>query len=193
LWVVVGLGNPGRKYSKTRHNIGFMVIEEIARRHGIDFQEEGTYRRGRGFIEGEEVLLVEPFLYMNRSGSVVKDVVNEFRIPLERLLVIHDDIDMKTGKLRIKRKGSSGGHKGVESIIQSIGSREFTRIKIGIGREEGIAPEEYVLTKFKKDEIPFIKDTIKRASDAVTSILLRGLDKAMGKFNREIVETRRDS
>lgn len=185
MWIVAGLGNPGKKYSRTRHNIGFMVVEEIARRYEIDFKERGKYRIGRGSIDGEKVLLMEPLLYMNKTGIAVKDIISKFNIPLERIIVIHDDLDMEVGKLRIRRKGSSGGHKGVESIIQNISSKDFVRLKIGIGRDEEVPAEDYVLNKFRKNEIPTIKTAIERASDAVTAILLDGLDKAMNRFNSD--------
>ncbi|MEW6215085.1 MAG: aminoacyl-tRNA hydrolase [Nitrospirota bacterium] len=186
MWVVAGLGNPGSKYSRTRHNIGFMVIEEIAHRYEIDLKEkEGKYRIGRCSTDGENMLLIEPLLYMNMSGIVVKNILNKFNIRPENLIVIHDDLDMETGKLRIRRKGSSGGHKGVESIIQSICSKDFIRLKIGIGKDASITAEDYVLRRFGKDEVFLIKEAIKRASDAVTSILLDGLDKAMNRFNTQ--------
>jgi PTH1 family peptidyl-tRNA hydrolase len=185
MWTVAGLGNPGKKYSKTKHNIGFMVIEEIARKFEIDLKDKAKYRIGKGSIDGENILLIEPLLYMNKSGVAVKDIINKFNIPLGKVIVIHDDLDMEIGKLRIRREGSSGGHKGIESIIQSLSSKDFVRLKIGIGREEGILAEDYVLSKFKKDEIPLIKKGIERAADAVTSILVDGLEKAMNIFNRD--------
>jgi PTH1 family peptidyl-tRNA hydrolase len=185
MWIVVGLGNPGKRYSRTRHNIGFMVVEDIARRYEIDFKEKEKYRIGTGSIDGEKVLLIEPLLYMNNSGLTVKDVIRRFNIPLEKLIVIHDDLDMEVGKLKIRRKGSSGGHKGVESIIQNISSKDFARLKIGIGREVGITSEDYVLSKFRKDEISLIKSAIEKASDTVTCIVLDGLDKAMNRFNTD--------
>lgn len=185
MWAIVGLGNPGRKYSRTRHNIGFMVIEELARRYDIDFQEKKAFRTGRGSMDRQEVLLIEPLLYMNNSGIVVKDISNRFNIPPENLIVIHDDLDMEVGKVRIRRKGSAGGHKGVESIIQHLSTKDFVRLKIGIGREAGIAPEDYVLSKFKKNEIPAAKSTIEKAADALISIMTEGLDKSMNKFNSE--------
>lgn len=184
MWVIVGLGNPGRRYLRTRHNVGFMVIEEIARRYEIDLKEkERRYRIGRGSINGEDILLIEPLLYMNRSGLAVKDIVNKFNIQVEDLIVIHDDIDMETGKLRIRRRGSSGGHQGVKSIIQSVGSKDFIRLKIGIGRDASVIPEDYVLSRFRKNEVPLIKEAIKKASDAVVSIIVDGVDKAMNIYN----------
>jgi PTH1 family peptidyl-tRNA hydrolase len=183
-WVIAGLGNPGRRYSRTRHNIGFMVLEEVASRYTIDFidKKEG-YRLGKGFIEGHNILLIEPLLYMNMSGPVIKKILMKFSTQPEYLLVIHDDLDMETGKLKIKKTGSSGGHKGIESIIQSIGLRDFIRLKVGIGREEGVSAEDYVLSKFKRHELAVIKDTIKKAADAVHCIVTEGVDKAMNEFN----------
>ncbi|OGW37739.1 MAG: aminoacyl-tRNA hydrolase [Nitrospirae bacterium RBG_13_39_12] len=184
MWVIAGLGNPGKKYSRTRHNIGFLVVEEVAYRHKITCKDrkEG-YRIGKGFIDSHKILLLEPLLYMNMSGPVIKNVIRKFDIQPEKLIVIHDDIDIGIGKLKIRGKGSSGGHKGVESIINSIGSRDFIRVKVGIGREEGISAEDYVLSKFRRHEISSIKDTIKMSADAVYSIVSEGLDKAMNRFN----------
>jgi PTH1 family peptidyl-tRNA hydrolase len=182
--VVAGLGNPGRRYCRTRHNIGFMVLEEFAYRYKIDFvDKKGAYRLGRGFLEGHNILLIEPLLYMNMSGPVIKKIIARFSIQPEHLLVIHDDLDMEIGKLKIKKTGSSGGHKGIESIIQCIGSRDFIRLKVGIGREDGVSAEDHVLSKFKRHELAVIKDSIKKAADAVYCIVTEGLDKAMNKFN----------
>jgi peptidyl-tRNA hydrolase, PTH1 family len=183
MWLIAGLGNPGRKYSRTRHNVGFMALEELARKFRIDFAVRRQYRLGRGSMEGNKILLLEPLLFMNLSGHVVKDVCRRFGIQFENLVVIHDDLDMEAGKLRIRKTGSSGGHKGVESIIQSIGSRDFIRVKAGIGRDPSIPAEEYVLRKFTRQEISVIKDMIDSAADAVHSIISQGVDRAMNKFN----------
>jgi PTH1 family peptidyl-tRNA hydrolase len=184
MWVIAGLGNPGKRYSRTRHNIGFMVVEEVAHRNKIDFKDRKQgYRIGRGSIKRHDILLIEPLLYMNMSGPVIKNVLRKFNIQPENLISIHDDLDMEIGKLKIKRKGSSGGHKGVESIIQSIGSTDFIRLKIGIGREEGLSSEDHVLRKFRRNEIALIKDMIRKAADAVHSIVSEGVEKAMNMFN----------
>ena len=183
MWVIAGLGNPGRKYSRTRHNIGFMAVEEIAQRNGIEFTDRKEYRIGRGSIEGHNVILIEPLLYMNRSGPVVNAILKKFTVQFDNLIVIHDDLDMETGKLRIRKTGSSGGHKGVESIIQNIGAKDFIRVKIGIGREPGILVEDYVLSKFTRQEISAIKETIGKTTDAVHAIIADGVDKAMNTFN----------
>ena len=183
MWVIAGLGNPGRKYSRTRHNIGFMAVEEIAQRNGIEFTDRKEYRIGRGSIEGHNVILIEPLLYMNRSGPVVNAILKKFTVQFDNLIVIHDDLDMETGKLRIRKTGSSGGHKGVESIIQNIGAKDFIRVKIGIGREPGTLVEDYVLSKFTRQEISAIKETIEKTTDAVHAIIDEGVDKAMNTFN----------
>jgi PTH1 family peptidyl-tRNA hydrolase len=184
MWIVAGLGNPGKKYSRTRHNIGFMVIDEVACRHRIDLKGKETYRIGKGIIEGRDILLVEPLLYMNMSGPVIKNILRKFNIPSQNLLVIHDDLDIEIGRLRIKRTGSSGGHKGVESIIQGIDSKDFVRLKIGISRETGVSSENYVLSRFKRNEIPTVKDIIQKAADAVSSIVSAGVEKAMNIYNK---------
>jgi peptidyl-tRNA hydrolase, PTH1 family len=183
LWLVVGLGNPGRRYSRTRHNVGFMVAGEIARRYGIEFITRESYAIGKGSGEGKSLILLEPLTFMNRSGLAVKDVLRRCTAPPEQVIVIQDDIDMETGKLKIRKNGSSGGHKGVESVIQTLATRDFIRVKIGVGREEGIPVEEYVLRPFRKDETSLIKEAIVRAADAVGVIMEHGVEKAMNLFN----------
>lgn len=184
MWLIAGLGNPGPEYEKTRHNIGFIVLEEIARRSGLRFKRERYARISVGTIQGTNAALIEPMTFMNLSGIAIKNALEQFNVGPDNLIVIHDDIDMDTGRLRIRKRGSSGGHRGIESIISSIGSKEFIRVKIGIGREQGVPVEEYVLSKFRKEEIPLIRDTVKRAVDAVFCIISKGVDKAMNEFNR---------
>lgn len=183
MWAIVGLGNYGSKYIKTRHNLGFMALEAIAESSGIALQEKRDYLIGKGSMAGHDVLLTEPLTFMNNSGIAVRDVFKRFNILPENLIVIHDDLDMETGKLKIKKNGSSGGHRGIESIIQNIGTKEFIRVKIGIGRDIEMLAEDYVLKKFRRDELPLIKDAIKRAVDAVAAIVSEGVTKAMNKFN----------
>jgi PTH1 family peptidyl-tRNA hydrolase len=184
LWAVVGLGNPGRKYQRTRHNIGFMVLEQISLAHGFKPTEKKLYISARGSIGEQDVLLMEPLTFMNLSGLAVREVLRRFHFSPESLVVIHDDLDMETGKLKIKVGGSSGGHRGVESIIQNIGSEDFIRVKIGIGREEEMPAEEFVLSKFKRKEINTIKQSINDASDAILCILQEGTSQAMSRFNK---------
>jgi PTH1 family peptidyl-tRNA hydrolase len=183
MWVIAGLGNPGRKYSRTRHNIGFMVLEEVARRHSIDLKDRKGYRIGKGSIDTHPLLLVEPLIYMNLSGRIIRKILRRFSVAPEHLLTIYDDLDIQPGTLKIKKRGSSGGHRGVESIIQHISSREFIRIKVGIGREEGVPAENYVLSKFKRHEIPVMKQMIQTAADAVDTIVTEGVERAMNVFN----------
>jgi peptidyl-tRNA hydrolase, PTH1 family len=183
LWIVAGLGNPGRRYSKTRHNVGFMIADAIAGEFGIELRKREYCLAGMGSIEDSDVVLMEPLTFMNRSGLAVEDLMERYHVPHERLIVLHDDIDMETGKLKIRRRGSSGGHKGIESILEYIGTGDFVRVKIGIGREEGIPVEDYVLSKFRRDEIPVIHEAIQKASGAVVAIISEGVDKAMNFFN----------
>ncbi|MEW6054808.1 MAG: aminoacyl-tRNA hydrolase [Nitrospirota bacterium] len=183
MWLIAGLGNPGRKYARTRHNVGFMTIREIADRHGIELSEKKGYAIGRGSIEGHDILLLEPLLFMNMSGIIVHQISRKFNILPEKLIIIHDDLDMVTGRLRIRRMGSSGGHKGVDSVIQYTGTKAFIRIKIGIGREKEEPAEEYVLKKFSRRETSLIREAIQRAADAIVITVSEGVDKAMNRFN----------
>lgn len=186
MWAVAGLGNPGRKYSKTRHNIGFIVLESIAEKYGIALDtEKKQYISGRGSIEGKDVILMEPQTFMNKSGPAVKAVIDFLKIPAENLIVIHDDIDMETGRIKLKRGGSSGGHRGVQSIIQSIGTKAFIRVKIGVGRDAEIPPEEYVLKKFNKPDMPLIKEAVITAVDAVSAVISHSMSYAMNIFNKK--------
>jgi PTH1 family peptidyl-tRNA hydrolase len=184
LWLLVGLGNPGSRYARTRHNAGFLVIEELAGREGLEFREKADYRICDGSIEGERIALVEPLTFMNRSGSAVRKAADRFAVSPENIIVVHDDLDFETGKLKIRRKGSSGGHKGVESIIQGIGSGDFIRVKVGIGRDQLVPVEKYVLSKFTKEELPLVREAVGRAADAIPFIISEGIEKAMNKFNK---------
>lgn len=188
MWIIAGLGNPGTKYSATRHNIGFKVIELLSEESDIPLREADMYFAGKGAIEGIDVILLKPLIFMNRSGVAIKKILKKNNLLsddlTDRLIVVHDDLDMDLGVLKIRRGGSSGGHKGVESIIQEIGTKNFVRVKIGIGRDSSVPVEEYVLQNFKPSEKNVIKDAIINAARAVTLIVTEGLDKAMNKYNR---------
>lgn len=188
MWAVVGLGNPGRKYQRTRHNIGFMVLEQLALAHGFKPTEKKLYISAKGSIGEQDVLLMEPLTFMNLSGLAVREFLRRFRLSPESLVVIHDDLDIATGRLKIKAGGSSGGHRGVESIIQNIGSKDFVRVKIGIGRDEEIPAEEFVLSRFKREELTAMRQSVKDASDAVLCILQEGTARAMNRFNKKALK-----
>lgn len=181
--IVVGLGNPGRKYSGTRHNIGFMVVEELAKRYRVE-KEESKYDAIIGDIRigAEKVLLVKPLTYMNLSGKTVQPLVRFYKLDLNDLLVIYDDMDIETGKLRIRTNGGTGGHKGMTSITERLSSKEFPRIRGGIGRppDETI---EWVLGKFSPNEKPLIDAMIVKAADAVEAWVKYGIDRAMNEYN----------
>ncbi|SPQ01800.1 Peptidyl-tRNA hydrolase [Candidatus Sulfobium mesophilum] len=185
MWLLVGLGNPGSRYAKTRHNIGFLVLEELADRQDLEFREKTDYKICDGSIEGEKIALIEPLTFMNRSGSAVRKVVDRFAIPPENIIVVHDDLDLETGRLKVRRRGSSGGHKGLESIIQCIGSSDFIRVKIGIGRDQRVPVEKFVLSRFAKEELPAVKEAISRAADSIPFIISEGIEKAMNRFNKK--------
>lgn len=183
MWLLVGLGNPGLRYARTRHNIGFMVLDRLAESLGLSFSEKTDYRICSGSISGQKVVLMEPLTFMNRSGGAVRRVLSKYTVLPEHIIVIHDDLDLDAGKLKIRKKGSSGGHKGVESVIQNLGTRDFTRVRIGIGRDPLIPTEDYVLSRFRKDEQPLLKEAETRAVEAISCIIASGIDKAMNRFN----------
>lgn len=184
MWVIAGLGNPGSKYVNTRHNIGFKVIEQISKERNISLEKKDIYIIGKGVIEGEEIILLKPLLFMNKSGIAVNKILKQFNVEPDKLIVIHDDLDLAVGILKIKKNGSSGGHKGVESIIQETGTKNFIRIKIGIGRDSDIPVEKYVLSNFRSDEKDLINETIIKGAQAVFCIVKDNVDKAMNIFNR---------
>lgn len=184
--VIVGLGNPGRKYAKTRHNVGFMVVDELARKYGLAFREKNDYYIAEWRLENKDITIIKPTTYMNLSGTAVKKVVNEKilkNLP-ESLIVIHDDVDMPLGKIKIKKNGSSGGHKGVQSIIDSLGTKDFIRIKIGIGKDPYQDVSEYVLSPFTSEQRAKIKEKISEAVDSIVVIINEGVNKAMNIYNR---------
>jgi PTH1 family peptidyl-tRNA hydrolase len=189
--LIVGLGNPGRSYASNRHNIGFICLNHFARTHGIKFdQKKGRARIGIGKAASNEVILAKPQTYVNLSGESVSPLVKRFNINLNDLIVIHDDLDLPLAKMRISYGSSSGGHKGINSIIQELGSQDFTRIRIGIGRpDKAEASEEeiiaYVLSDFTPEQKKAITPVIPRVSEALLCLLTEGLTLAMNKYNRD--------
>jgi PTH1 family peptidyl-tRNA hydrolase len=186
MWLVAGLGNPGDEYSDTRHNIGFAVIDALAARHSISLkQKTSSYKFGRGFIEDQKAVLIKPLTFMNRSGIAVRDALFK-NDEIENLIIIHDDLDLDPGIIRIRKTGSAGGHNGIQSIIDFLNSKDFIRIKIGIGRSDRISPEKYVLRPFNKKERPLIEEAVVRSIEAVTDILTRGVSYAQNLHHRSV-------
>ncbi len=183
--LIVGLGNPGRSYQDTRHNVGFMIADKIAGDFGISFSKkkfDTVY--GRGLIEDNEILLVKPLAYMNRSGPPVQQLARYYRIQSKDMLVIHDDIDLAFGRLKIKEKGGHGGHNGIRSLIDAFGGGDFLRLRIGVGRSEtGSDVTGHVLGKFSAQQIRFLDRIIKNARNAVVTILSHGTKVGMNLFN----------
>ena len=167
--MIVGLGNPGKQYEGTRHNIGFHVIDELSKRLNIPLNQSkfnGMY--GAGFVGTEKVMLLKPLTYMNLSGECIVPMMNYFDVEDEELVVIYDDLDLETGKLRLRGKGSAGGHNGIKSLIQHLGTQEFNRIRVGVNRPPaGMKVADYVLSKFSKDDQPIVQDAINKSVDAV--------------------------
>lgn len=183
--LVVGLGNPGTDYAHTRHNAGFLVVDEVAAAWGISIhQKKFNVELGRGRVNGIETLLVKPQAYMNKSGLPVRQVGDYFKISYQDMLVIHDDIDLEFGRLKIKVKGGHGGHNGVRSLIDALGEDAFVRLRVGVGRSgnEGNVVN-HVLGTFNQQERASLEKVIKRARDAVETILCEGAKEGMNRFN----------
>jgi PTH1 family peptidyl-tRNA hydrolase len=183
--LVVGLGNPGNTYKRTRHNVGFMVVDQIAEDFSIALvKQKFDTVFGRGSVDDVEVVLAKPMAFMNRSGPLVQKIARYYRILSEDMLVVHDDIDLAFGRIKIKEKGGDGGHKGVRSIIDAFGGGEFVRLRIGVGRPEaGINAADHVLGKFSLKEKKVLHRIISEARDAVVTILCKGAKEGMNRFN----------
>ena len=186
--LIAGLGNPGLKYKNTRHNLGFMVIDELARDYDIKLvtdKKNGVFV-GDDLISGKKVVLAKPQLFMNNSGIPIKLLVNYFKISLgDSLIVIHDDMDLLFGSIRIRKDGASAGHNGLESIIKEVGSKDFVRVRLGIGRPLlKNKAADYVLSVFSKDETTILGSFVTKAKEAVVSILKEGVENSMNSFNR---------
>jgi PTH1 family peptidyl-tRNA hydrolase len=185
LRLVVGLGNPGKTYSKTRHNAGFMVVDKISDDFSIALEKRKFDARfGIGAVDGVKIVLAKPMAYMNRSGPQIQKIAGYFRILCEDILVIHDDIDLVFGRLKIKEKGGDGGHRGVRSIIDAFGGGDFTRLRIGVGRPDAErGASDYVLGKFSLEESKVLSQIITTAKDAIVTILCKGTKEGMNRFN----------
>lgn len=183
--LIVGLGNPGEKYAKTRHNIGFRAISKLAKEFSIKADQLKCHSLvGEGFYENEKIILAQPLTYMNKSGKAVNSLLNKYNLKLEDIIVIYDDLDLDVGEIRIKRKGSSGGHNGLKSIINNLKSKEFVRIRIGIGRPPaGFNVADYVLDYFDNEEEIVIQENLDEVIEAVKVIKNDSVEKAMNNFN----------
>jgi len=190
LHVVAGLGNPGDKYGGTRHNVGFFVVDALSSEYSIPLDRrkfDALY--GRGSVKGEEVILIKPQSYMNRSGIPICRFMDYFEISHRNMLVIHDDIDLVYGRIKIKAKGGHGGHNGVRSIIDTLGDDNFTRLRVGIGRSENESNvTRYVLGRFRSDEKKLLEQIVARSRDAAVTILCEGTKEGMNRFNERTIQ-----
>lgn len=182
--VIIGLGNPGRDYEKTRHNAGFMVIDEIANKLGISGgKEKFDAVLLEDFVGQEKVVLVKPLTFMNDSGRAVRRIIDFYSLNPTDIIVIYDDVDIDLGKLRIRKNGSAGTHNGMKSIIYELKSDNFPRVRLGINKEKRGDLKRFVLKKFSKEEVPLLIDVVKRAADAAISMVEDDIDKVMNQFN----------
>ena len=185
MYVVVGLGNPGKQYENTRHNVGFNVIDILAKEYGISVSKiKHKALIGEGRVGSEKVLLVKPQTYMNLSGETLIDIYNYYKVDLENIVVIYDDIDLDVGKLRIRKKGSAGTHNGMRSIVKCLGSTEFPRVRVGVSKPmPGQNLADFVLSRFRKEEADDLAMGLEKACNAVDCIIRENLDLAMNKYN----------
>jgi peptidyl-tRNA hydrolase, PTH1 family len=187
-YLIVGLGNPGKKYEATRHNVGWWVVDELVRRYSLVFEKkERKAITADGLIRDRRVLVAKPQTYMNLSGESVRALVDFYKISLDHLLVVSDHLDIPLGTLRLRAKGSAGGQNGIKSIIQHLGTDEFCRVRFGIGRPPGkMDPADYVLLPFKDDEAITARIVLDRAADAIETWLTEGIELAMTRYNGEV-------
>ncbi|EOT23386.1 peptidyl-tRNA hydrolase [Eubacterium sp. 14-2] len=186
MFIIAGLGNPTRQYEKTRHNVGFDVIDLLAEKYNIKVNEK-KHRAlcGTGILEGQKVLLVKPQTFMNLSGESIGAILNYYKIPPEtNFMVLYDDISLPPGRLRIRKKGSAGGHNGIKNIISHVGTQEFLRIKIGVGEKpQGRDLADYVLSRFSKEERELVEEAFGKACEAAAMMVQGETDRAMNQFN----------
>lgn len=185
MYIIVGLGNPGQKYDQTRHNVGFDAIDKLANKHGIKVDKlKHRALLGEGRIGNDKVLLVKPQTYMNLSGESLASICGYYKVDLENLIVMYDDIDLDVGKLRIRKKGSAGSHNGMRSIVKCLGSTEFPRIRIGVSKPpQGKDLADFVLSRFSKEDRVYVEESLDRAVLTVEEIIATDMDMAMNKYN----------
>ena len=196
LYAIVGLGNPGAEYARTRHNIGFMAVERFGELHSASWANEKKFESRVAKVEaaGKRALLCEPQTYMNVSGRAVGALIDFYRLPLERLLIVVDDADLPFGELRMRGNGSSGGHHGLESIEERLGTRDYARLRMGIGRQRSDVREitGYVLGKFGTAEADTLQQMLKRAGAQMDRWLDAGIQRAMNEFNGSVIAPKKD-
>lgn len=189
-YILIGLGNPGRQYARTRHNVGFMLIDRLS----VRLDARGMRLQSKALIssttyQGHRVLLAKPQTYMNLSGHAVQGLANFYKLPLENLLVAHDDLDLPFGTIRLRPGGGPGGQKGIASAIEHLGSRDFARLRLGIGRPPGrMDPADYVLQSFSADELSRLSEILDRAAESALTFVTEGLQISMNRFNGEMPE-----
>ena len=188
-FLIVGIGNPGKEHEKTRHNIGFIVLDNFSARVGIEISEtgfKGLY--GKGKYLNNTLYLLKPQTFMNRSGESVKEIKNFYKIPSKQMIVVHDELDISLGNLKIKAGGGTAGHNGLDSIKAGIGNSDFLRVRIGIGKPDSKNKTvNHVLSHFNKKEKALLNETTEKASDAIHEIIFNGADRAMNKYNEKII------
>lgn len=184
MYVIAGLGNPGKKYENTRHNMGFITVDRLAEKHDIRIDRlKFKSLVGEGRIAGRRVLLVKPQTYMNLSGEAIREVMRFYKLEPEKLIVIYDDIDIELGALRIRKFGSAGTHNGMRSVVYQLQSDRFPRVRIGIGSQKKGDLVNFVIGGFSKEEVPVLEDTVDRAVSAVECMLAEDVDIAMNRYN----------
>lgn len=188
MWVIVGLGNPGRAYARTRHNAGFMLVKHLARQWGIKMRRYRFQAKiGEGLRGEKPVLLALPQTWMNNSGLAVREIIAHRAVSLDQVIVVYDDLDLPLGEIRIRPEGSSGGHRGVESIINEMGDHRFPRVRLGIGPlPDGEDAAEYVISPFTEEEMEIMEENLSKAEKAVELILEGKINEAMSRFNHKI-------
>ena len=190
VYLIAGLGNPGREHRKNRHNIGFMVVDQVAKKMGISLSRmQSRAMLGQGFWEGRKVILVKPLTFMNLSGQAICSLLKFYKVPAANLMVVHDDIDLSTGTLRLRPGGGSAGQKGVASIIERLGDSNFARLRFGVGRPPGrMEAADYVLHDFDAAELDVVNIAIDRAAVAIGVFISAGLEAAMNQYNGSSVK-----
>jgi PTH1 family peptidyl-tRNA hydrolase len=191
---IFGLGNPGKRYQETRHNIGFRVLKELAGRWRIELKQKSFHALwGCGKVEEQKIFLAMPQTYMNLSGVAVRELTDYFKVKVHDVIVVHDDLDLSFGRIRLKSGGGDAGHKGLKSVTECLGTTEFNRIRIGIGKPQDKSRiEDYVLEKFNREEASLLDDIIRCAAEATEEVVVSGLQQAMAKYHAKNISTKKE-